>query len=318
MKKPRNKVIGRNDRCPCGSGKKFKRCHGALLSVPIRLGATPPEVLRQLEVHKAIELRREQQQGLGSRPIIGTVFKGKQIVGVGNTIHYGNWKTFFDFLGDYIKKMLGGDWGNAEIAKPLSERHPVLQWYEAVCHHQQNTALEPGMVHSAPLTGATAAYFGLAYNLYLLARNVELQRNMVARLKNPSQFHGAYYETLVAAWFILAGFDLTLEDESDPTNSHCEFTARSTNSGKTYSVEAKSRGPNKDHLDVGNQLVKALRKAAAHPRIVMIDVNVPHDPARTAEVWVQELARGLKGREPTLTINGESAPSAFVVVTNHP
>ena len=22
--------IGRNDPCPCGSGKKYKRCHGAL------------------------------------------------------------------------------------------------------------------------------------------------------------------------------------------------------------------------------------------------------------------------------------------------
>ena len=24
-----NKDVGRNDECPCGSGKKFKRCHGA-------------------------------------------------------------------------------------------------------------------------------------------------------------------------------------------------------------------------------------------------------------------------------------------------
>jgi preprotein translocase subunit SecA len=23
--------IGRNDPCPCGSGKKFKHCHGAIL-----------------------------------------------------------------------------------------------------------------------------------------------------------------------------------------------------------------------------------------------------------------------------------------------
>ena len=24
------KKVGRNDKCPCGSGKKFKHCHGAL------------------------------------------------------------------------------------------------------------------------------------------------------------------------------------------------------------------------------------------------------------------------------------------------
>ncbi|MFW5426476.1 MAG: SEC-C metal-binding domain-containing protein, partial [Methylophagaceae bacterium] len=24
------KKVGRNDPCPCGSGKKFKQCHGAI------------------------------------------------------------------------------------------------------------------------------------------------------------------------------------------------------------------------------------------------------------------------------------------------
>lgn len=317
MSRPRNIRLGRNDPCHCGSGKKFKRCHGALPPVRIRRGPLPPQVLKQIEEHKANEIRREQQQGMG-KPIIGTEFKGYQIVCIGNTVHWGKWKTFFDFLGDYIKTTLGSEWGNAEIAKPLNERHPILQWYEAVCHYQQQTIQEPGKVHTAPMIGATAAYFGLAYNLYLLAHNVELQEKLIARLKNLDQFHGAYYETLVAAWFILAGFELTLEDESDPTDSHCEFTASSKTSGNSYSVEAKSRGPNKDHLDVGNQLVKALRKTAPHQRIVMIDVNVPHDPARTAEVWLQGVIRALKGREPTLTINGQPAPPAFVVVTNHP
>ncbi len=285
--------------------------------VSIRRGSIPPEVLRLVEENKARELRREQQQGMG-RPIIGTESWGYQIVAVGSTVHWGKWKTFFDFLSDYIKQTLGGDWGNVEIAKPLSERHPVMRWYDAVCHYQQRTFREPGKVHTAPMTGATAAYFGLAYNLYLLAHNVALQQKLIARLKNRDQFQGAYYETLVAAWFILAGFDLTLEDESDATDSHCEFTARSKTSGKSYSVEAKSRGPNKDHLDVGAQLGNALRKTAAHQRIVMIDVNVPDDPQRTAEAWLSEVMQRLKQREPTLTINGQPAPPAFVVVTNHP
>jgi preprotein translocase subunit SecA len=26
--------VGRNEPCPCGSGKKFKHCHGALASTP--------------------------------------------------------------------------------------------------------------------------------------------------------------------------------------------------------------------------------------------------------------------------------------------
>jgi preprotein translocase subunit SecA len=28
-----DRKVGRNEPCPCGSGKKFKHCHGALTSV---------------------------------------------------------------------------------------------------------------------------------------------------------------------------------------------------------------------------------------------------------------------------------------------
>ena len=104
-----------------------------MLPVPVQRTLIPPEVVRQkIEEQEARERRREQQQGMG-RPIIGTEFGGRQFVAVGSTMHWGKWKTFFDFLSDHIKQTLGGDWGNAEIAKPLSERHPVMRWYDAVC-----------------------------------------------------------------------------------------------------------------------------------------------------------------------------------------
>jgi hypothetical protein len=324
MDRPRENRIGRNDPCHCGSGKKFKRCHGQLSAEPRPSltgspypGPIPPEVLQAIEQHKADELRRESQQGLG-KPIIGAQLAGYQLVAVGNTVHWGKYKTFFDFLGNYIRQVLGAEWGNQEIAKPLAERHPILRWYDAVCELQRQHNVESGKVSSVPMTGAAAAFFGLAYSLYLLAHNVKLQQTLIGRLKNPDQFHGAYYETLVASWFILAGFELSLENEADGAHTHCEFTAVHKASGKSYSVEAKSRAPGKTHLDVGNQLAKALRKEAAHPRIVMIDVNVPYDPAMTEDVWLRELMRSIKGREATLTIDGQPAPPAFVIVTNHP
>ncbi len=316
MSRPRNNRIGRNDPCHCGSGNKFKHCHGALPPVPVRRGPLPADMQRALEEHKANELRREQQQGLG-KPIIGTRFKRYQIVGVGNRIHYGKWKTFFDFLDNYLKDTMGSEWGNAEISKPLSDRHPVLQWYDAICTYQRETAVQTGEIRSAPMIGAAAAYYGLAYNLYLLAHNVELQRRLIERLKDRNQFRGAYYEALVAAWFILAGFKLELEDEGDPNSKHCEFSAASA-SGKSYSVEAKSRAPNKMHLDVGNQLYDALCKDAAHQRVVLIDVNVPNDASNTEERWLSELVPAVKNREAKMTIRDQPAPPAFVLVTNHP
>jgi len=317
MGRARNNRIGRNDLCPCGSGKKHKRCHGRLLPLGTRPGLLLPQTQKVLEKHKANEIQREKQQGLG-RPVIGTEFKGNQFVAVGNKLHYGKWKTFFDFLSNYIKDVFGSDWGNSEIAKPLEQRHPILQWYDAVCHYQKKITVEPGKVYSAPMSGATAAYFGLAYNLYLLAHNVELQNRLVRRLKNPDQFRGAYYEAFVAGCCILAGFELSLENETDPNSTHCEFTAKSKITGKCFAVEAKSRAPNKAHLDVGNQLYNALCKSANHLRVVLIDVNVPANRVSTEEKWLYELAPTLKSREATLKIKGEPAPPAFVIITNHP
>ena len=63
-----------------------------------------------------------------------------QIVAVGKTIHWSKKaKTFVDFLGEYIKHKIGGEWGKAELAKPLTERHPLMQWYDAYCRYQMAT-----------------------------------------------------------------------------------------------------------------------------------------------------------------------------------
>ena len=129
--------IGRNQPCPCGSGQKFKKCHGRLD------GGWPPRD-GEPDVLAAQERIRQAQQGLG-RPIIAAKSHGHQIVAVGNTVYWSNsWKTFLDFLADYIKRKLAIEWGNAEIAKPLAERHPLMQWYDAICRYQQRTIKNSG------------------------------------------------------------------------------------------------------------------------------------------------------------------------------
>jgi hypothetical protein len=132
-------------------------------------------------------------------------------------------------------------WGNAELAKPLADRHPVMQWYDIYCRFQQATIKTPGVAAQATVTGIVACYLGLAYNLYLLAHNSELQTRLIDRLKVPDQFQGAYCELIVANLLIRAGFKLELENEADGTSKHCEFSARSRRTGKKYWVEAKMR-----------------------------------------------------------------------------
>lgn len=321
----RGPKIGRNDPCFCGSGRKFKHCHGGVqYTLPALLAQdkVEKEVIEQgrrhFEKHKAQELQRQKQQGLG-RPIISIDHKGYRFVAVGNKLHYGKWKTFSDFLAEYIKHTLGGEWGNAEIAKLLAERHPLMHWYDKICHLQAAHTKEPGALFSMPMTGAVSAYNRLAYNLYLIAHNgKDIQTQLIARLKNKDNFQGAFFETQVAAWLIKAGFELEFEDESDRASKHCEFTATYTTTGEKYSVEAKSRqieSTNSSRARVGRKLNEALEKKANHKRLVFLDLNKPLHTQEAAEIAVDRAERIVSQSE-GLKIDGEPAPAAYVCITN--
>jgi hypothetical protein len=86
--------IGRNKPCPCGSGRKYKHCHGRPTAEP----AAPIDVRRMMTQRMAEERIREIQQGRG-RPIISAKLREHQMVAVGNTVHFSKtWKAFPDFL----------------------------------------------------------------------------------------------------------------------------------------------------------------------------------------------------------------------------
>lgn len=268
-----------------------------------------------MESHEAKEALRQSQQGQG-KPIISAEFQSYRLTAVGNRVHYAKThKTFIDFLGDYIRNVFGHDWGNAEIAKPLEDRHEILQWYDAICALQKEHMKKPaGELQDMPMNGLTAAYYGLAYNLYLLQHNAELQKYLIKRLKQPDSFYGAYYETYVAAWFILAGFELRLENEQDPTRTHPEFIA--TRDGQSYSVEAKTRQLGKTHFQIGNQLYDALSIDDHHTRVIFIDMNVGADA--DFEAFGDDALATIRSREQKMTIKGDPAPPAHVFVTNQP
>src|SRR5262249_39273160 len=153
----------------------------------------------------AEERIRQTQQGLG-RPIVAfRTAEDYQMVAVGNTLYWSKtWQAFPDFLTDYFRQKLGTEWVKAEIAKPLAARHPLMQWFEAI--RGQMKGRTPGKVRSAVVTGAVACFLGVAYGLYLLDHNAELQSRLINRLKNPGNFQGAYYELIVASTLIRAGF----------------------------------------------------------------------------------------------------------------
>lgn len=333
--------ISRNSPCPCGSGRKYKRCCGDPLKEQQsggvqHLETLPPEIELALKRHEAQELIRTQQQGLG-RPIIAGKVGEHQVVIVGDRLHYSKkWRFFSDFLSGYIKDILDGEWGNAEIAKPFDERHPIMQWYDVYCRFQQANVKRPDGTYAANATGVVYCYLGLAYNLYLLKHNVELQERLVARLKNQKQFQGAYYELIVANCLIRVGFELALEDETDDASKHCEFSATSKQTGKKYWVEAKMRSVSgllgKTEADgstdtsrptsqLSKHLNQALKKPADDERLIFIDVNTSplekHDPDSgepEIPMWVEAAGKQLDDGEK----DRKEGQRAYVFVTNMP
>jgi len=326
--------VGRNETCPCGSGKRFKQCHGMNGKVAFKSsGGVPPEILAKLKEVEAVEARRTKQQG-HAQPFVAFVGPdGTRFVGVGLTVYYSkNWKTVPDFLAHFIKKVIGEEWGNAELKKPYEDRHPILLWYDAVCRLQQQDIKVKGQVYDSPMTGAVAAYYSLAYGLCLLQHNSKpdvrekLIPKLIARLKNKDQFFSAYYETMIMAAFMKAGFVLEPLEHLNLADRKVEFVAHAQRSGRKYSVEVKARNvdpktgvSDENQKHVVHKLSDALGKPADHERIVFIELNSPNSvvPGEVPE-YFRAAIDAMRAKESTLQVGGKPAPPAIVILTNHP
>ena len=329
-----NVKTGRNDPCPCGSGKKYKRCC-LLKEEGVRYHTVPPEVFV-----KAMEVMREKQRQMVDwerkfgkvKPIIHTDFQEKKVVAVGSRVYFADkskWKTFPDFLIQYIATVLGKEWGRTELAKPLEERHQIMKWYDGMERFRAKQKVNENGLYEAVPNGAFAAYLLLAYDLYTLEHQMALQQKLLNRLKIPEQFQGARYEVFATATCIRAGFKIDFEDESDPTTKHPEFVGTHVDTKQMISVEAKSRHrpgvlgfrgekvKEEVKAGIGRLFREALGKPAKHPYVIFIDLNMPPYEGKVFDKpWYIEV------RDTISNIAGDSTkvPDKFnlVVVTNHP
>lgn len=318
------KGIGRNAACPCGSGNKYKRCCGSSLHGEMLERARHDAVQSAGLLH----FQRERQQGKG-RPIVAAKQGEYWSVAVGRRIFRGHWKTFTDFLFDYIRGVVGMAWGQAEIHKPEVEKHPIIRWYQKLCLLQAEYIKVPGQIASMPMQGVVVAYLGLSYDLYTLEHNEEstpspgIRERLLNRLRHPDQFAGARYEIRVAAMFLRAGFRLEWEDETDGTTTHGEFLAVFPETGRKFWIECKIRqreaGATTERLGKFVGLVSsALQKKAEQERFIFVDLNTPAQERLSKDSsdwrdWAVGRLRMLEGSPA-----GRDLPSALIMVTNFP
>jgi len=311
--------VGRNSPCPCGSGIKFKKCH---LNRERRVTQ---------EIHgKTVRLWEREDKYGKIRPIIHGDVQDKKIVAVGDQVYSSDtWETFPDFLFDYIKIVIGPEWGNTEIAKPLKKRHPIMQWYDSHCRFQASRERDRDGLFRAIPNGVSAAYLMLAYDLYVLQHHASLQGEVLRRLKQIESFQGARYELFVAATLLRAGFDLDFEDERDNTRKHPEFIATQRETKERIAVEAKSRHrrgvlgfPGRREPEsllragVRDLLASALGKVKDCPLLVFIELNLPPSPENVFEKpWFKELVSLIEAQDEE---NPDGHPYNMVVFSNLP
>lgn len=311
--------IGRNDICPCGSGKKYKRCH---IGKPL-VDPRSPEFLQRAAdlLERRVRAERRRRQTFGNvRPIIHADAWGKKLVAVGGRIYFNDDSkiTFAEFIQGHLTSSLGTQWWRAEATKPVIARHPIAQWQTHAETLMRAEKPDERGRYSIPQDGVVSAFMALAYDLYVVRNNIAFHDRIIDRLRLRDSFTGIRYELLVAATFVRAGFKVAPENESSST-THPEFLATHAESNFEVAVEAKARNrrqsdTNPTRAGVDDLIAKAARQGIANkPFALFVDVAMP-PASRLPPAWCEEVDQSVK----VLAEKHGSSPFDWVFFTNIP
>lgn len=272
--------------------------------------AAEPDFFQTPEGRRIVEALTREPSRLVSRPQIQSTVGDKKFRAVRNKLYQRPLKeSFYDFQLNHLLWLLGEDWFNAEMAKPLDDRHVILKWRDErnqqLRKHQDPK--DPEALVRAPLTGAMRALHVLADDLYQLAHALAPPRQILARLRDQRQFQGARYEILTASLFARCGFEVEFIEDSSKRNP--EFIAEKD--GERIAVEAKSRhragvlnerGAFREHAPAE---IRRLYELAARqnpgdlPFLIFIDVNLPLTPdvPPLEKNWIKEAMQMFEYRD---------------------
>jgi hypothetical protein len=172
---------------------------------------------------------------------------------------------------------------------------PFYGMFEGWFDFQSRQGGRPGEVIKMSWTGDVASLLTLAYDLFTVGDNAQLQNRLLKRLRHRDQYQGARYELFVIATCVRAGFSVEYEDETDGSRTHPELIATHKRTGLKVAIEAKSRHregvlgfksrtpaatnvPDSHRAGVGRLLTDAALKEPKRPYVVFVDVNLPDTP----------------------------------------
>lgn len=247
-----------------------------------------PEIFRFINDMNQKEKERKKLYG-EVKPIIQAEQKGIRVIAIGNKVIASNkWRTFPDFLFDYLVVVFGKDWFNIEKSKPKAYQHPVMQWRYSISNFEKHQKPNDKGFYDAIPSGPLKAYITLAYDLYILQHHMKLQDSIINRLKKNDQFQGARYELFVASTMIRAGYKINYDLILKRGKKLVEFIAKHIDSGEEIAIEAKSRhrsgvlgqkgrkeSPESIRIRLGKLINSAISKKPSLPYFIFVDMNLP-------------------------------------------
>jgi hypothetical protein len=294
-----------------------------------------------MQWHNNQQLRRFARYG-SVRPIIQADFAGQKWIAIGSVLHHSDqWETFHDFLIYFVRRTFGFTWGKKESAKPIGQRHPVVELSAAVAKFL--TKYQPDKdetVVRAPANGIIKTYLSLAYDLYIVSDTLlnresrHLLKKLLKRLRSRGEYQGARYELAVIATMVRANFEILDLGQRDPSKKRPEFLAQHRISREIVAVEAKSKHragvlgypgevqqPEELKLGIRGLFKDAIQQSAGHPLIVFLDLNLPPKTIydRDFSAWSKEVRHVLEKEDRTYNRVGiKCSGFNLLLLTNFP
>src|SRR4030042_2306879 len=284
--------VGRNDLCPCGSGKKFKKCClNEKYDKSVNLILSPGLLKPVREAMNQPEEPFEKGGFLTGRPFIDTIFQGNRFRAVGHRLcKRPVTETFHEFVLNIFAEASGAKWFAEEKLKQEADRHIMANWYTELTERireNKNPDLPEDYLFSIKQSGNIRSLLALSYDFYSLFHcGAKTLPGLLNRLKNKDNFQGARYEIAVGGLAVRAGFDIKWINLKE---KHCEFIGIHKVTKDKGAFEAKSHhregvlgisgndfDPEKARIKIVDHLREALGQAGEDVSLVVFDdLNLP-------------------------------------------
>lgn len=339
--------IGRNDKCPCGSGKKYKKCHlfsrePMLIPRYTEMKPTPETERIRIEI-EAQQIERRKilvQLGVFIDFVIPTYFKGKKVWALGSRIYpyQRENETFHEFIVHVLKLEMGREWWEKQRGLSEDKWHFVFKCFAKHYEWKKKNQLpenKSGELWRAKPDGYSRALTSLAFDVCSLLHAVHLPEVFLKKLRDYKEYQSVRYEIAIAAMFARMGYKIKFLDEEFKGQKnqpkHSEFIATNPETNEEIAIEVKSKeregvlhidGEFNKEKEFRSSISKLHRhalkqRASDKPFIIFIDMNLPLSPGIEPNKipWVNTTTKMRDSA--SFSTKGQLSPTNAIVFTNY-